>query len=113
LDERAGHDRRRIVRKQVLGVELGSRISFGFASGTAFAIDRSTLYGLNLDTGALTAIDNTHRAFFGIANSALSERTTWAKMLAGFGMIAAARSESATPDAKPATAPVGAAAAII
>ena len=72
------------------GVNLGSRTSFDIAGGNAFAFNGSTLYGVNLDTGALTAIGNTDRVLFGIAISAVPEPTTWAMMLAGFGMIAAA-----------------------
>lgn len=72
------------------GVNLGSRTSFDIAGGDAFAFNGSTLYRVNLGTGALTALGKTDRALFGIAISAVPEPTTWAMMLVGFGMVAAA-----------------------
>ncbi|RYD26540.1 MAG: DUF4394 domain-containing protein [Lysobacteraceae bacterium] len=72
------------------GVNLGSRTSFDIAGGDAFAFNGNTLYRVDLGTGALTALGKTDRALFGIAISAVPEPTTWAMMLLGFGMVAAA-----------------------
>ncbi len=73
-----------------LGLDLGSRTSFDIAGGDAFAFNGNTLYRVNLGTGALTVLGKTDRALFGIAISAVPEPTTWAMMLIGFGMVAAA-----------------------
>lgn len=73
-----------------LGTNLGSRTSFDISGSNAFAFNGSTLYSVNLATGAVTSVGNTDRALFGIAISAVPEPTTWAMMLVGFGMVGAA-----------------------
>ena len=69
--------------------------SVGGAAGTPTPLTITTLVpssGLLFPggTGALTALGKTDRALFGIAISAVPEPTTWAMMLIGFGMVAAA-----------------------
>ena len=77
-----------------LGVNLGSRTSFDILGGDAFALNGSTLYNVNLDTGALTSVGNTNRALFGIAIGAVPEPGTWAMMLLGFGAVGVAMRRS-------------------
>jgi len=72
-----------------LGVNLGSRTSFDIAGSEAYAFNGSTLFGVNLTTGALTNLGNTDRALFGMAISpaAVPEPTSWALMIAGFALV--------------------------
>ncbi len=72
------------------GVDLGSRTSFDIAGSDAFAFNGSTLYRVDLNSGALSTVGNTSRALFGIAISPVPEPATWAMMLVGFGMVAGA-----------------------
>ena len=72
------------------GMNLGSRTSFDIAGSDAFAFNGNTLYRVDLASGAITSLGKTDRALFGIAISAVPEPTTWAMMLVGFGMVAAA-----------------------
>lgn len=77
-----------------LGVNLGSRTSFDILGSDAFAFNGTTLYNVNLGTGALTASGNTGRALFGIAIGAVPEPGTWAMMLLGFGAVGVAMRRS-------------------
>ncbi|MFS0773824.1 DUF4394 domain-containing protein [Sphingomonas sp. 1P08PE] len=72
------------------GVDLGSRTSFDIAGSDAFAFNGSTLYRVDLNSGAFSTVGNTSRALFGIAISPVPEASTWAMMLVGFGMVAGA-----------------------
>jgi len=72
-----------------LGVNLGSRTSFDIAGSDAFAFNGSTLYSVNLATGALSSLGNTDRALFGIAIAAVPEPASWAMMISGFALIGA------------------------
>ncbi len=72
------------------GVDLGSRTSFDIAGTDAFAFNGSTLYRVDLTSGAFSQVGNTSRALFGIAISPVPEPATWGMMLLGFGMVAGA-----------------------
>ncbi|MDP1028302.1 DUF4394 domain-containing protein [Sphingomonas sp. KR1UV-12] len=72
------------------GVDLGSRTSFDIAGSDAFAFNGSTLYRVDLNSGAFSQVGTTGRALFGIAISPVPEASTWAMMLVGFGMVAGA-----------------------
>lgn len=72
-----------------LGFNLGSRSSFDISGNDAFAFNGSTLYSVNLGSGALTSLGNTDRALFGIAIGVVPEPGTWAMMLIGFGAVGA------------------------
>jgi hypothetical protein len=72
------------------GVDLGSRTSFDIAGSDAFAFNGSTLYRVDLNSGAFSTVGNTSRSLFGIAISPVPEASTWAMMLVGFGMVAGA-----------------------
>lgn len=71
------------------GTDLGSRTSFDIAGSDAFAFNGSTLYNVNLTTGALTEVGDTDRGLFGIAIAApaVPEPATWGMMLLGFGVV--------------------------
>ena len=71
------------------GKDLGSRTSFDIAGSDAFAFNGSTLYRVDLNSGALTTIGNTDRGLFGIAIGApaVPEPATWAMMILGFGVV--------------------------
>ncbi len=74
-----------------LGVNLGSRTSFDIAGSDAFAFNGSTLYSVNLATGALTSLGRTPEALFGIAIFApVPEPASWAMMIGGFALAGAA-----------------------
>ena len=71
-----------------LGFNLGSRTSFDIAGTDAFAFNGSTLYRVNLATGALTSLGRTPEALFGIAIFApVPEPASWAMMIAGLGVV--------------------------
>jgi hypothetical protein len=72
-----------------LGKDLGTRTSFDIAGSDAFAFNGSTLYRVDLNSGALSTVGNTDRALFGIAIStaAVPEPATWAMMMLGFGAV--------------------------
>lgn len=70
-----------------LGFNLGSRTSFDILDGDAFAFNGSTLYRVNLATGALTSLGKTENALFGIAIAAVPEPASWLMMIAGFGAV--------------------------
>ena len=72
------------------GVDLGSRTSFDIAGTDAFAFNGSSLYRVDLTSGAFSQVGNTSRALFGIAISPVPEPATWGMMLLGFGMVAGA-----------------------
>jgi Domain of unknown function (DUF4394)/PEP-CTERM motif len=78
-----------------LGVNIGARTSFDI-TGTgnlSFVQAGSTLYSINLATGAMTALGNTDRALFGLA-APVPEPATWASLmlgLAGMGALMRAR----------------------
>ena len=70
------------------GVNAGLRSSFDIAGSDAFAQNGTSLFRVDLGTGALSQIGTTDRALFGIAiSSAVPEPGTWAMMLVGFGGI--------------------------
>jgi Domain of unknown function (DUF4394)/PEP-CTERM motif len=73
-----------------LGQNVGSRTSFDIrtvgTSNTGFVQNGSTLYSINLATGALTALGNTDRAIFALT-AGIPEPATWAMMLGGFGLV--------------------------
>ncbi|GGB19605.1 hypothetical protein GCM10011380_06460 [Sphingomonas metalli] len=73
-----------------IGFDLGSRTSFDISGSDAFAFNGSTLYRVDLATGAFTQAGTTGRALFGIAISPVPEPATWAMMLLGFGLVAGA-----------------------
>jgi hypothetical protein len=84
-----------------LGVDIGARSSFDI-TGTgnqAFVQSGSTLYNINLTTGALTVAGNTGRALFGLTAAApVPEPATWVSLmlgLAGIGTFARARQRRA------------------
>ncbi|MGK6323708.1 DUF4394 domain-containing protein [Sphingomonas sp. DT-51] len=72
-----------------LGQNLGSRTSFDISGSDAFAFNGSTLYNVNLSTGAVSSLGRTDRNLFGIAigPSAVPEPATWAMMILGFGVV--------------------------
>lgn len=70
-----------------LGFNLGSRTSFDISRNDAFAFNGSTLYRVNLGTGALTRLGRTDEALFGIAIAPVPEPQTWAMMIMGVGAI--------------------------
>ncbi|TCP29517.1 DUF4394 domain-containing protein [Sphingomonas sp. BK235] len=70
-----------------LGRDLGSRTSFDIAGNEAFAFNGRSLFSVNLDNGALSALGNTPRQLFGIAVAPVPEPATWAMMILGFGAI--------------------------
>ena len=73
------------------GVDTGLRSSFDIAGSDAFALNGTSLYSVNLGTGALSRVGTTDRALFGIAiSSAVPEPGIWAMMLVGFGGIGVA-----------------------
>ena len=95
-----------LTRVGDLGVNLGARTSFDISanSGIGFVQSGSTLYNINLTTGALTSIGNTSRPLFGLT-AAIPEPETWAMMIIGFGIVgAAARSSRRQRKAKSVTA---------
>jgi Domain of unknown function (DUF4394)/PEP-CTERM motif len=73
-----------------LGVNVGSRTSFDIktvgTSNTGFVQNGTTLYTVNLTTGALTALGSTDRAIFAMT-AGIPEPATWAMMLGGFGLV--------------------------
>ncbi len=71
------------------GADLGSRTSFDISGTDAFAFNGSTLYRVDLNSGALTSLGNTDRGLFGIAIAApaVPEPATWAMMMLGFGAV--------------------------
>jgi Domain of unknown function (DUF4394)/PEP-CTERM motif len=79
----------------LLGVNIGARTSFDI-TGTgnlSFVQAGSTLYTINLATGAMTVLGNTDRALFGLT-AAVPEPATWASLmlgLAGMGALMRAR----------------------
>ena len=78
-----------------LGVDLGPHTSFDILGSDAFAFNGSTLYSVNLGTGALTSVGTTGRSLFGIAiASPVPEPGTWAMMLLGFGAVGVAMRRS-------------------
>jgi hypothetical protein len=80
-----------------LGVNIGARTSFDITGvgNEAFVQSGTTLYSLNLLTGAMTAVGNTDRALFGLTAAApVPEPGTWASLmlgLAGMGAVMRAR----------------------
>jgi hypothetical protein len=70
-----------------LGTDLGSRTSFDIAGNEAFAFNGSSLYSVNLESGALSSLGTTSRQLFGIAVAPVPEPGTWAMMILGFGAI--------------------------
>lgn len=72
-----------------LNVDVGSRASFDIRGGDAFLIDGRNFYSVNLATGALNRVGQTHESLFGLAIAAVPEPSTWAMMIAGFGMAGA------------------------
>jgi hypothetical protein len=70
-----------------LGADLGSRTSFDIAGNEAFAFNGTSLYGVNLSTGALSSLGSTSRQLFGIAVAPVPEPATWGMMILGFGVI--------------------------
>jgi hypothetical protein len=84
-----------LTRVGALGVNIGARTSFDI-TGTgnqSFVQAGSTLYSINLATGAMTALGNTDRALFGLA-APVPEPATWASLvlgLAGMGAVMRAR----------------------
>jgi hypothetical protein len=79
-----------------LGFDLGSRTSFDILGSEAYAFNGSTLYSVNLMTGALTNIGMTDRALFGIAIAPVPEPASWAMMIGGLGFVGAAMRRRAT-----------------
>jgi hypothetical protein len=76
-----------------LGVNIGARTSFDITGvgNLSFVQAGSTLYSINLSTGAMTAIGNTDRALFGLTAAApVPEPATWAGLLAGLAVLGAA-----------------------
>ncbi len=75
-----------------LGRNLGGRTSFDISGSDNFVYSGSTLYRVDLGTGALTTIGNTSSVLYGIAiqqTAAVPEPATWAMMVAGFGALGA------------------------
>jgi hypothetical protein len=77
-----------------LGFNVGARTSFDIATvgnkNLGYVINGTTLYSVNLGTGALSKLGNTDRAIFGLTVGSVPEPTTWAMMLIGFGVIGGA-----------------------
>lgn len=84
-----------LTRVGALGVNLGARTSFDISakSGIGFVQSGSTLYTINIATGALSLVGSTDRPFFGLA-AAVPEPSTWAMMMIGFGAVGAAARSS-------------------
>lgn len=77
-----------------LGVDIGARSSFDItgAGNQAFVQSGSSLYTINLTSGALTLAGTTDRALFGLTAAPIPEPATWGLMLLGLaGLGAAAR----------------------
>ena len=80
-----------------LGVNIGARSSFDITgvANQAFVQSGSTLYTINLTTGALTVAGNTGRTLFALTAAApVPEPATWASLLlglVGLGVFAQAR----------------------
>ncbi len=77
-----------------LGVTLGGANNVGFdisgGTGAAFFNVGSTLYSLNLTTGAATSIGALGAgSLVGISAGAVPEPASWAMMIAGFGLVGA------------------------
>ncbi|MBB6503363.1 hypothetical protein F4693_000312 [Sphingomonas endophytica] len=70
-----------------LGLDLGSRTSFDIAGDEAFVFNGTSLYNVNLATGALSSLGETPRQLFGIAVAPVPEPATWAMMILGFGVV--------------------------
>ena len=76
-----------------LGALAGPRTSFDIDfDNTAYMLDGSRFYTVDLDTGASTFIGNTERSLYGIAigTAAVPEPGTWALFILGFGAIGGA-----------------------
>lgn len=84
-----------LTRVGALGVNLGARTSFDISakSGIGFVQSGSTLYTINLASGALSRIGSTDRPLFGLT-AAIPEPSTWAMMMIGFGAVGAAARSS-------------------
>lgn len=75
-----------------LGRNVGGRTSFDIVGSDNFVYSGSTLYRVDLGTGALTTVGNTSSVLYGIAiqqTAAVPEPATWAMMVAGFGALGA------------------------
>jgi Domain of unknown function (DUF4394)/PEP-CTERM motif len=76
-----------------LGVNIGARTSFDITGvgNEAFVQSGSTLYTINLVTGAMTVVGNTDRPLFGLtAAPPVPEPATWASLLLGLAAVGAA-----------------------
>ncbi|WP_375291823.1 DUF4394 domain-containing protein [Qipengyuania sp.] len=76
-----------------LGALAGPRTSFDIDfDNTAYMLDGSRFYTVDLHTGASTLVGTTSRSLYGIAigSGAVPEPGTWALFILGFGAIGAA-----------------------
>lgn len=75
-----------------LGVAVGPRTSFDIDfDGTAYLLDSSRFYSVDLNTGAASLIGNTDRSLYAMAiGGAVPEPATWALLILGFGAVGGA-----------------------
>ena len=82
-----------LTRIGALGVNVGARTSFDIITNSqgnfGFVQAADSFYSINLGTGALTQIGNTDRSLFALT-AAVPEPTSWAMLIAGFGLTGAA-----------------------
>ena len=82
-----------LTRVGALGTNLGARTSFDIVTSgttnTGFVQSADWFYSINLGTGALTQIGQTDRSLFALT-AAVPEPSSWAMMIAGFGLVGAA-----------------------
>jgi hypothetical protein len=74
-----------------LGIDFGSRDSFDILGSEAIAVDGRSFYSVDLQSGALTLLGTADRSIYGLAfAAAVPEPSSWAMMIAGFGLVGAA-----------------------
>lgn len=88
-----------------LGIDIGARTSFDILTtgslNETFIQNGTGLYSIDLTTGTTTLLGNSDRALFAMTAIAIPEPTTWAMVIAGFGLVGGALRRKQRPAGTP------------